>query len=341
MVILNVLLIFLTIGLSLWLVSYLVEALRGAPSPPQKLRWSPDIPLSYVTIQGSQLRYIKAGQGPIVVLLHTLRSQLDLFEKVVPQLAQHFTVYALDYPGHGYSDIPQAQYHAKFFTDHVEDFLEVLDLSDVTLAGISIGGSIALIIASRRNPRVKRVLAINPYDYDGGRGMARSSFFARIIVVPANLPNIGETVMRLRNFVFFRSVFFGGVADPASIPPALLKEMYLVGNRHGHYRAFLSLLRNSASWEAATSGYPNINIPVLLMWGEKDWARPAERAHDRDLIPGVEMVTIERGGHFLALDRPDAIISHLLEMYSRTPVASGRNDSAVPAQTQVEDPERG
>ena len=329
MVILYALLIFLTIGFILWLLSFLVEALREAPAPPQKLRWSPDIPVNYATIKGNQLRYIYTGQGPIVVLLHTLRTQLDLFEKVVPQLAKHFTVYALDYPGHGYSDIPQAQYHAQFFTDHVEDFLEVLDLHDVTLAGISIGGTIALIIASHRNPRVNRVLAINPYDYAKGRGMARSSLFGWIITVTANLPIIGETVMRLRNFMILRSIFFGGVADPASIPPALLKEMYLVGNRQSHYRAFLSLLRNSPSWEAATSGYPNINIPVLLLWGEKDWARSAEQAHDRDLIPEAEMITIERGGHFLALDRPDAIISHLLKMQGRTAVTSGRDGSTA------------
>ena len=49
-----------------------------------------------------------------------------------------------------------------------------------------------------------------------------------------------------------KSILQGGVADAESIPPALLKEMYLVGNRPGHYRAFLSLLRNSKSWEAAT-----------------------------------------------------------------------------------------
>jgi pimeloyl-ACP methyl ester carboxylesterase len=52
-----------------------------------------------------KLRYIKTGAGPNLVLLHTLRTQLDLFEKVVPGLAKHFTVYALDYPGHGYSDM--------------------------------------------------------------------------------------------------------------------------------------------------------------------------------------------------------------------------------------------
>lgn len=80
--------------------------------------------------------------------------------------------------------------------------------------------------------------------------------------------------------------------------------MYAIGSRPGHYRAFISLLRNAASWEMAAQDYRRIAIPVLLVWGDQDWARPEEREHDRALIPGVEMTTLDRGGHFLPLDRP-------------------------------------
>jgi pimeloyl-ACP methyl ester carboxylesterase len=111
-------------------------------------------------------------------------------------------------------------------------------------------------------------------------------------------------VMRLRNFPIMKAVLRGGVAAPESIPPVLLREMYEVGNRRGHYRAFISLLRNSASWEAATGIYRNITVPVSLVWGDEDWADPAEREHDRALIPGARVTTLRGGGHFLPLDRP-------------------------------------
>ena len=110
-------------AVGLWLVSQITEALRPVPQPPKTLRWAPEIPIGYVDIGGCKLRYIKAGRGPNLVLLHTLRTQLDLFEKVVPELARRFTVYALDYPGHGYSDIPEAQYDAEFFAESVAKFL--------------------------------------------------------------------------------------------------------------------------------------------------------------------------------------------------------------------------
>jgi pimeloyl-ACP methyl ester carboxylesterase len=305
------LVVFVGLSVGLWLVSHIMEALRPVPQAPQTLRWAPDMPIAYLDVGGHRLRYIKTGRGPTLVLLHTLRTQLDLFEKVVPELAQYFTVYALDYPGHGYSDIPQARYDADFFAGAVEGFLDTLDLRDVTLSGVSIGGAIALSMAGRRNARVVRVVAINPYDYAKGRGMARSSLLGWMITVTADMPVLGETVMRLRNFVIMKAVLQGGVANPKSIPPPLLKEMYEVGNRPGHYRAFLSLPRHAASWEAATEAYGNINVPVRLIWGDQDWARPSERAHDGSLMPDAQMVTVAHGGHFLPLDRPDAVIAQI------------------------------
>ena len=305
--ILCALIVFAAVGVGVWLVSFVIEALRPEPNAPAKLRWAPTIPIETVEVGGNRLRYIKSGKGPTLVLLHTLRTQLDLFEKIVPELSKHFTVYALDYPGHGYSDIPDARYDAAFFTEAVEGFLDRLDLRDVTVAGVSIGGSLALIIAARHNPRVARVIAINPYDYAKGRGMARSSLAGWLVTYASLVPFAGETVNRLRNFLIVSAVFRGGVADANAIPPALMKEMYAVGSRPGHYRAFISLLRNAASWEQAAKDYRRIAIPVLLIWGDRDWATPEEREHDRSLIPGVEMTTLERGGHFLPLDRPQEL----------------------------------
>src|SRR5215831_20432169 len=191
---LPVLVVFIGFGIGLWLLSHIVEALRPVPRKPNTLSWAPHIPIEYVDIGGCRLRYIRAGQGPNLVLLHSIRTQLDLFEKVVLELANYFTVYAFDYPGHGYSDIPPGRYDAGFFVGSVEAFLKVLDLHDVTVTGVSIGGATALIVAGRGNPRVSRVVAINPYDYARGRGMARSSFLGWMITAIAPVHVFGDTV---------------------------------------------------------------------------------------------------------------------------------------------------
>ena len=317
----QILIVALVSLIALVVISYIVEALRPVPKPPQTLAWAPSIPIQYANIGGIKVRYIKTGVGPTLVLLHTLRTQLDLFEKVVPDLARYFTVYALDYPGHGYSDIPKARYDADFFVRSVEGFLDSLDLRNVTLCGVSIGGAISLIIAGRRNERVARLVPINPYDYAKGRGMTRSSLLGWMITATSQTP-IGGTVMRLRNFIIMKAVLQGGVANPQSIRPALLKEMYAVGSRPGHYRAFISLLRNAASWESATQVYGNITVPVCLIWGAQDWSRPDEREHDLSLIPRAQMTTVEDGGHFLPLDRPQELSELIIRFAARSQGAS-------------------
>ncbi len=305
------LLLFAIVAMSVWLVSLIVEALRPVPETPATLRWAPDIRIQYVDLNGYRLRYIKAGQGPNLVLLHTLRTQLDLFEKVVPDLAKHFTVYALDYPGHGFSDIPKASYDADFFVNAVEQFLGALRLQEVTLAGVSIGASISLLIAARHNIRVTRAVAINLYDYDKGRGLARSSLGGRITVGLSGIPIVAETFTRLRSYLIVKPVLDGGVADPRNFPSDLKKEIYIAGNRPGQYRGFIQLLRNAESFEEASHEYERIKIPVMVIWGDRDWSKTEERDDDNRLVPSKRVITLKHAGHFLPLDQPEALIREI------------------------------
>jgi pimeloyl-ACP methyl ester carboxylesterase len=117
--------------------------------------------------------------------------------------------------------------------------------------------------------------------------------------------------MRLRNYIIMKAVLSGGVSDPTSISPALMREMYLVGNRRGHYRAFINLLRSASSWERARAEYEKIRLPTLMIWGSEDWSTPEERRFDESLVSGVRSVTVGPGGHFLPLDAPSDVVSHI------------------------------
>jgi len=289
-------------------VSYLIEALRSAPVAPDRLDWAPDVPIRYVDVKGTKLRYIASGQGPALVLLHTLRTQLDMFQKVIPDLAKRFRIYAMDYPGHGYSDIPEATYSSEFFVTRVARFLDQLDIRDAVIVGESIGGSIALLLAARHNPRVRAVVAINPYDYDGGRGIRRSSVLANILFGLNNVPVLGSTVTRLRLYPIVKRVLEGGVYRRGALPATLARELYRVGNRRGHYRALMSLVRHWDSWERARAEYSSIDVPTLLIYGDHDWSRVGERESDRQIIAGAELRIIKDAGHFLSLDAPQEVV---------------------------------
>jgi len=308
-------------------LSYVVEGLRSVPATPTRLGWAPEIAIRYVNVNGVTLRYVKVGQGPLLVLLHTLRTQLDIFQKVIPALSQHFEVYALDYPGHGFSDIPKVEYTAEFFIDSVARFLERVNGEHATIVGESIGGTIALALAARHNPRVRGVIAVNPYDYDEGRGLRRSSAIANLIFGLNDVPILGSTFVRLRQYPVFQKVMEGGVAHKNALPPALLHEMYSVGNRPHHYQAFMSLVAHWADWEKARVEYPKIDVPVLLVYGDHDWSRQEEREANHRAIPGAQMTIVKDAGHFLSLDAPEAL-TQLIRDFTLRPGPPGRKGVA-------------
>jgi len=302
-------LLLLIIGSLIFLVvlSFGVEAMRQRPTAPTTLYWNPKIPILTTVIGGNTIRYIKTRKGPPLVLLHTLRTQLDIFEKLVPLLSKSFTVYALDYPGHGFSDIPETTYDPDLFVRTVEGFLDKLDLKDVTLAGISIGGVIPLIVAANRNSRVKKVIAINPYDYAHGMGIARANGWAWLTFNLAKVPVLGETVMRLRNQFIEQRILQGGVANPEAITPGFGAQVRASGLRPNQYRAFLNLLRYAHKWDEAKRRYSEINLPVLVIYGDRDWSRQEERRRTVQAIPGAKLETVTNGGHFLSLDQPERL----------------------------------
>lgn len=297
-------------------ISYLVERLRRAPKAPPSLEWAPDIAIAYLDLGGTTVRHIRTGAGPNLVLLHTLRTQLDIFQRLIPLLARSFTVHAFDYPGHGWSDIPAADYAPDDFYGWTAAFLERLDITRAILAGVSIGGTIALVLAARENPRVASVIAINPYDYWPDGGIRQSSLAAWLILRGANIPILGATLMRLRNRFVSDRIMAGGVASPAALPSTLAAELYEVGNRAGHYQGFLHLLAHEHQWPEALRDYARIKVPVLLIYGEKDWAPPASRKKDSALMAGATTETVANAGHFLPLDQPDAL-SKLIMRFAR------------------------
>jgi pimeloyl-ACP methyl ester carboxylesterase len=303
-----------TIGLAflaiLVAISFVVEAARRRPAVPALLSWAPEIPIRYADINGVRVRYIKTGAGRTLVLLHTLRTQLDIFQKVIPELARDFTIYAMDYPGHGWSDIPKADYTPEFFARFTADFLETLQIEDALVAGVSIGASIPLLLAAEQNPRIRGIVSINPYDY-GQRGVDRANAVAKILFTLAPIPVVGETVMRFRNPMVEGKVLEGGVATPSAIPDAFGTEVFRVGERPGYYRAFLNLIRHMPLWRKTHEIYNRINVPVLLVYGDQDWSRDAERQRTLREIPGARLVLVENGGHFLTLDQPGAVIEHI------------------------------
>lgn len=251
-----------------------------------------------------RLRYLKGGTGAPLVLLHTVRTQAEHFRHLIPLVQERYTVYALDLPGMGYSQIvPGASYDEPAMRAAVKSLITQLDLRDVTLLGESMGATLALTTAANLRERVRRVVAINAYDYAGG--IARSSLLARFVVTGVLAPVIGPTIAGIEPKPIMRAVLRGGLANTAALHNDYVDELLKVGRRPGYSKVARGVYGNLPSLIAARSQYPEVSAPVHLIYGELDWSRQSDRQANRQLFPAAEFIEVRDAGHFIALERPD------------------------------------
>jgi len=264
---------------------------------------------------GLALRHEKTGAGPPLLLMHTIRTQLEYFRSLAPVLARSYTVHAIDLPGHGHSPIdPLARFDEPYLRQGVIGFIEKLDLTDVTLVGESIGGALALTVAAAIPQRIRRVFAINPYDYETrfGDGIRRGNWFANFIIGSLQIPLLGAVNAALENRMVLGKIMGGGYHDPRKLPSDLLTEFDQVAHRPGYKRAARKVLAGWRSWSKARDQYRGVSAPVTLIYGDSDWSRPNERERTRALLPDARLVTLEDTGHFSAVENPSELARIIL-----------------------------
>jgi pimeloyl-ACP methyl ester carboxylesterase len=251
-----------------------------------------------------RLRYVTGGAGAPLVMLHTVRTQAEHFRNLIPLVQKRYAVFALDLPGMGYSQIvPGASYQEPAMRVAVKSLITRLDLRDVTLLGESMGAVLALTAAADLPERVRRVVAINPYDYAGG--IARSSLLARLIVTGVLAPGIGPTLAGIEPKPLVRAVLRGGVVDKSALRADYLDELLKVGRRPDYPTVARAVYASLPSLVAARSRYPEVSAPIHLIYGEQDWSRPSDRQANRRLLPTAEFTQVPNAGHFIVLERPD------------------------------------
>lgn len=272
--------------------------------------------ISEVDIDGNRtIRYLKTGNGDPLILLHTIRTQLDYFEGVIPQLAEHFTVYAIDLPGHGYASIDTtANYDEPYFRSAVIAFIEKLNLNNVTLVGESIGAVLALTVASQLPDRVKKVISSNTYDYDQryGDGVRRGNFLANFVIGQFAIPYVGAIAAAMENILFLGIIMKGGLNNKSWMPGKLLAEFDRVGRRKGYRYVERSTFAGWRSWSKARSLYAKVKAPIKLVYGQNDWSTEAERQRTARELGGVTITNIANTGHFAFVDNPQRMTEIVL-----------------------------
>lgn len=253
-----------------------------------------------------RVNHVRQGAGEPLVLVHGIGHRWQAWRPVLPLLAEHHEVFAVDLPGFGASPpLPAGTPRGMSATiAAIVDFFAAEDLDRPHLAGYSLGGAIALELAAAGLAR--SATAFSPAGFftpaERRRALAILWTLRATSFVPAGLIRQTMRVPTLRAVCFSRLV-----AYPARIDPVQATEDALALRRG---RGFGPVARASRDYQF--NGSPR--VPVTVGWGTKDRILPphqAQRARER--LPDARHVSLPGCGHVPISDDPDLVATLILE----------------------------
>ena len=259
---------------------------------------------------GTFIRFKKIGKGKPILLLHTFRNRLEYSDYLGDLLKQKFTVYSIDLPGFGDSPINKKTiYNLDFFTDSIVKFIEKLKIKNLTLAGESIGAILCASVSAEIPKTVKKIYMFNPYDYDSyfGEGIQRGNFFAKFILFHVGLPFVGNFFSALENKFILKNVLGGGFYDSKKLTNDYLNLLCKSIKKNGYVYHFRNVLSNFKKNSGIRNVYPNVKVPVDLIYGINDWANENERNETKKLLNLKTFKTIKNSTHFSFFENPNEV----------------------------------
>jgi pimeloyl-ACP methyl ester carboxylesterase len=272
-----------------------------------------------VSLHGREVGYLGAGEGPVLLLVHGMAGTCENWREVIEPLAQHHTVIAPDLPGHGLSAGGPGDYSLGNLASGLRDLLLVLGHERATLVGHSLGGGIAMQFAYQFPEMVERLALVS----SGGLGLEVSPVL-RAAALPGAELFIAATAGAGQKI---GGVIGRGLAKAGMRPAADLAE---VARGYGSLaeprrrKAFLATLRSvvgtgGQSVSASDRFYLADEVPMLIVWGERDPIIPVHHGEDAHrALPGSRLEIFEQAGHMPQLEQPVRFISVLERFLEET-----------------------
>ncbi len=260
----------------------------------------------WITLHGNRVSFLRAGQGPPLLLLHGIAGSYETWAPVIPALAENFTVIAPDMLGHGCSAKPRGDYSLGAYAAGARDLLLALGYESATVVGHSLGGGIAMQFAYQFPAHTGRLGLVS----SGGLG-EEVSIFLRAATLPGS-----ELVLPVitRAWITGLGRKVGGALGSIGLTPSddlneAARSFASLSDPEAR-AAFLSTARavidhRGQRVSARDRLYLAESVPTMIVWGEKDRIIPA--SHGRSAaasMPGSKLVVFDDAGHFPHLSNP-------------------------------------
>jgi pimeloyl-ACP methyl ester carboxylesterase len=263
---------------------------------------------------GEEIRWTRRGSGPPVVFCHGTPWSSALWAPIADVLAADFTVYLWDMPGFGRSTMAEGQdvslaAQGRLLTDLVGSW----GLADPHVIAHDIGGAVALRAHLLHGMPIRSlalvdVVALRPW----------GSPFFRLV---AEHPEVFTALPAPLHEALLRAYIAGAAARPLAAEHADMLASPWLGpaGQAALYRQMAQA--DETHTDEVEPRYPRLDLPVLVVWGERDRWIPVDRAHRlAALIPGARLQLVPGSGHLVQLDAPEALTGALQRwLYGRQP----------------------
>jgi 3-oxoadipate enol-lactonase len=256
--------------------------------------------MNFIELDGVALRYEQSGEGDrTLVLVHEMGGSLESWDDVVPHFAGSRRVLRYDTRGAGLSQKARGELTFGAMAGDIAALLDALGIAGpVALAGVAVGGVIALQFAAQYPARTSAVIVGSPAT--GIAAARRPAALERLAKIEADgMASVVDDAMlngyapELRGdgkrFEQFRARWLGN--DPSS------------------YATIWRMLANAEMKDTLAK----IKCPALVIGGSLDRVRPPEITEGvAKAIPGARYVEVATG-HYMAVQTPDLIARRIDE----------------------------
>lgn len=273
---------------TLLIINSLASAQTQPSAPPEKT----------AAVYGQNIRYIEAGQGPAVILLHGLGSVKEIWAANIAALSTKHHVYALDQIGFGHSDKPLLEYKIATFADFLRGFMESQNLIKATLVGNSLGGWIAIDFAARHPEMVDKLVLVDSAGLPWGKPPAAD-------LNPASLADM-RTLLE--------SLFY----DKKMVTEQFVLQAFTNHMRNNDGYTIQRTLAGFAQNQFEDATLSSIHAPTLVVWGREDELIAVSSGEKlRDGIPQARLAVFEKCGHVPQLEKPAEFNQALIEFLEK------------------------
>jgi pimeloyl-ACP methyl ester carboxylesterase len=257
----------------------------------------------YIEVDGVNVHVRFLGDGEPVVLLHGSFASLHTWETWQQAMSPYFMTIAIDLPGHGLTGPdPKKRYSTKDYSQLVLRLMEELNIEKFHLAGNSMGGAVALQIASSHPDKV---LSLNLIDASGTPRSQQSipesqkpssNVNATALLFKAlENPILAQIFLKCTPKFLFAMNLKQVYADESKITEKTLDRYYELMLREGNRKATIDRLMMP---KGMSVDFDRLIMPTLILWGENDTWIPVSQGHlFEKLIKGSKMIVFSNTGH--------------------------------------------